>query len=489
MAAMVQKVAPSSEFGFGFVLGEGAFAHVIHARRKSDKRDFAVKVMLKSHAEREGKTRAVLAESMALQRCAKCAFVVGLERTFQDDDYLFFVLEFASGGDLLGAIKRGAKRHAAFYAAEIWLGLEFLQDVGLAHRDLKPENVLLDSKGHVKIADFGSVLDTRQPSLRKPPAQNETRQPSLRRRPSEARPSELRQPALQRRPSSLGEAVPEERQSEDRRSFFDDERHGSFEGTAEYVSPEVLTGETTTCACDLWALGCIIFQLCTSKPPFTAPTDYLLWEMIIAFAEGRDDAALDVSGLDEDAEAMIRALLVKNGLMRLGASLESRGAFCGHAFFDQTDWPGLRLFPPTVEAPLQQVEAARVPDDGFHDFSMEFMLGLDIAGAGDSVRIVEPIRRPKEVDTFFSSMSPRSQGRTRAALERYDWAARLDVDETLVCARVVWKRKGLLWRERAGLLRRDCGRRRRPRITKLPRPDRVDVRGARALPQEEQPPL
>ena len=188
----------SADYGFGRVLGEGAFATVLMARRKSDGEDLAVKVMLKSHVEREGKTRLVLAESKALQRCSACAFVVNLSRTFQDADYLFFVLEFCGGGDLLGLINGSDARvsreagglvpyAAAFYASEVVLGLEFLRGLNVAHRDLKPENVLVDARGHAKLGDFGAVLDCDHPAGH-----------------------------------DLGE------------------RHGSFEGTAEYVSPEAL---------------------------------------------------------------------------------------------------------------------------------------------------------------------------------------------------------------------------------------------------------
>ena len=72
-----------------------------------------MKVMLKSHIEREGKTRLVLAESQALQRCAECPHVVNLAAAMQDDDYLFFVLEFCPGGDLMRLIRtRGAQSEA-----------------------------------------------------------------------------------------------------------------------------------------------------------------------------------------------------------------------------------------------------------------------------------------------------------------------------------------------------------------------------------------
>ena len=99
-----------SEYGFGRVLGEGAFANVLFARRKSDGEDVALKVMLKSHVEREGKTRLVLAEAKALRSCASCAFVVGLHATFQDAEYLFFALEFCAS-DLLGVIRNARTRN------------------------------------------------------------------------------------------------------------------------------------------------------------------------------------------------------------------------------------------------------------------------------------------------------------------------------------------------------------------------------------------
>ena len=173
------------------------------AKQRSTKTTVAVKIMLKRHVEREGKVRAVHAEREALAR-ARSDHIVRLIETFQDRDYLFFVLEFCAGGDLRRLLdsnipsirgEHGLTKYASSTRRRCALALQFFHSLDIAHRDLKPENVLIDSRGRCKLGDFGAVLD-----------------------------------------------------------LTSGQRAGSFDGTAEYVSPEVLEGESTTTKCDLWAL-------------------------------------------------------------------------------------------------------------------------------------------------------------------------------------------------------------------------------------------
>lgn len=67
-------------------------------------------------------------------------------------------MDLCTGGEIffhLNKHKRFTEDQAKFYFAEILLGIEHLHSKNVVYRDIKPENILIDTDGHIRIADFG----------------------------------------------------------------------------------------------------------------------------------------------------------------------------------------------------------------------------------------------------------------------------------------------------------------------------------------------
>ena len=95
--------------------------------------------------------------------------VVRLSFAFQDEHYLYLVMDLCRNGTLLNAIRHHQSLKdsdaspamqiniVARYLAELVSILDYIHAEGIVHRDLKPENLLLDDHGHLKLVDFGTV--------------------------------------------------------------------------------------------------------------------------------------------------------------------------------------------------------------------------------------------------------------------------------------------------------------------------------------------
>ncbi|XP_040203689.1 protein kinase C theta type-like [Rana temporaria] len=141
------------------LLGEGGFGQVFLATHSATKKMVAIKSVVKTSDQRD----AIETELKVMQKAEGCPFLTQLYMTFQTHHSACFAMEYVSGGDLFDFTINYSPLPVSvirFLAAEISCGLEFLHERGIVHRDIKGGNILLDNKGHVRIADYGlAVMD------------------------------------------------------------------------------------------------------------------------------------------------------------------------------------------------------------------------------------------------------------------------------------------------------------------------------------------
>ncbi|XP_062573314.1 3-phosphoinositide-dependent protein kinase 1-like isoform X2 [Saccostrea cucullata] len=233
---------------------------------------------------RERKTQYVMREKEVLMKLNH-PFFIRLFYTFQDTDRLYFVLSYARRGELLDYIHKLSSFDepcTKWYTAEIVTALEYLHSKGIIHRDLKPENILLNDEMHIQITDFGSAKILKDGRVEEAPASGRT---------------------------------------------------NSFVGTAQYVSPEVLTSKKAYYSSDLWALGCIVYQLMAGLPPFRGGHEYQIFQKITKLEYEFPD------GFNVVAQDLVEKLLVLDPEQRLGC--EEMGGFeklKSHPFYEGIDF-------------------------------------------------------------------------------------------------------------------------------------------------------
>ncbi|KAH6851295.1 kinase-like domain-containing protein [Chaetomium sp. MPI-CAGE-AT-0009] len=299
------------DFSFGRTLGEGSYSTVFFATDRQTLREYAVKVLEKKHIIKEKKIKYVNIEKNTLNRLTDHPGIVRLYYTFQDEASLYYVLDLCNGGELLGVLKKTGTfdvECTRFYGAQILDAIAYMHSRGVIHRDLKPENVLMDDQMHIKITDFGTAKLLPDPRDPRPPEN----------------------------PSTMA-------------SSPEDKRNASFVGTAEYVSPELLTDKAVGKPSDLWAFGCIIYQLLVGRPPFKAGTEYLTFQKIVSleyeFPPGFPPAARD----------LVERCLVLDPARRLTVEhIKNHEFFDGQQFGKElwrTKAPRLRPYVPPAQEP------------------------------------------------------------------------------------------------------------------------------------------
>ena len=137
------------------VIGRGAFGEVRLCRRKDDPGPdaelYAIKILRKKEMRQKDQVAHVRAER-DLMRSASTdnEWVVQLHYSFDDDEYLYLVMHFLPGGDLMTLLQREdilSHQVTRFYVAEMVMAISSIHKMGYTHRDIKPDNWLLDRRG------------------------------------------------------------------------------------------------------------------------------------------------------------------------------------------------------------------------------------------------------------------------------------------------------------------------------------------------------
>lgn len=231
------------------VIGRGVMGKVMLVRHKINRKLYALKSIHKQwilshgqvqHAQSERAILTAFSDSFFNLKCIESGeefiknnphnqnklenFLIKLHASFQTSSEIFYVLDFMVGGDLASILARESRleeRRVKFLTAEIAVGLNFLHEKGIVYRDLKPENVLLDARGHVVLTDFG---------LSKIVANRKT---------------------------------------------------NTFCGTAEYLAPEILRGESYDQSVDWWSFGTMLYEMIAGITPYWSESATEMYRRIL----------------------------------------------------------------------------------------------------------------------------------------------------------------------------------------------------------------
>ncbi|WP_177000921.1 serine/threonine-protein kinase [Streptomyces sp. cf386] len=245
-------------------IGRGGMGEVWRAYDETLARHVAVKLLLPQDSDPTATSRFRLEAQTAAR--IDHPNVVGVRDFGEQDNQLYLVMELVEGDSLARTLARSGALPAervARIAAQAASGLAAAHRQGIVHRDIKPGNLLLDSDGTLKIGDFGIARFLDDPGA-----------------------------AL----TATGQIV----------------------GTSLYLAPERALGQPAGPPSDVYALGCVLYQLLTRRPPFQADT-------AVAILHQHLDAApvppreLGVPGLPPAFESYLLGLLAKDPEQRPSA--------------------------------------------------------------------------------------------------------------------------------------------------------------------------
>ena len=333
-------------------VGQGGYGQVFLARKKDTREICALKILNKKLLVKLDETRHVLTERDILTN-TRSEWLVKLLYAFQDTEKVFLAMEFVPGGDfrtLLNNTSYLIPPHARFYISEMFAAVNSLHELGFTHRDLKPENFLIDSKGHIKLTDFGLAAGT----------VSNDRIESMR----------IKLKNLENGDDGTYQ-VPSRVMMERQKIFKQSQGHhnlaNSIVGSPDYMALEVLEGKNYDYTIDYWSLGCMLFEALCGYPPFSGSkqdeTYHNLkhWKTALVRPQTKDGRFVFS---DRTWALIIKLIASPSNRLRTFKQVQQMAYFA-----DVKDWDNLRQRTPPFTPQLDNEEDAGYFDD-FEDEEM-----------------------------------------------------------------------------------------------------------------------
>ena len=246
-----------NDFIVGKFLGKGAFGSVCLVTRKADKKIYAMKSI--NIGKLDQNQREASLNEIRILASLNHPNIIGYKEAFYDENSrtLNIIMEYADDGDINHKIQENLKRRLQFEESQVWewiiqllKGLKYLHDNKIMHRDLKCANIFLMKNGLVKIGDLNVSKITKSNMAR------------------------------------------------------------TQTGTPYYIAPEIWKDKPYDYKCDIWSLGCIIYEICTSRPPFRGTSLAELGNNILR------GYYLPFSGFSNDIKNLIAKMLIVDPIKR-----------------------------------------------------------------------------------------------------------------------------------------------------------------------------
>ncbi|MGQ0737113.1 MAG: protein kinase domain-containing protein, partial [Acidobacteriota bacterium] len=249
-------------------LGAGGMGEVYRARDATLRRDVAIKVVNPQYCAHPDSRDRLRREARALA-ALNHPHVAAVHEFGESDSGCYIVMEYVAGQTLLDVLEAGppSLHDCLRTCLQVATALEAAHDRGLIHRDLKPANVRVTPEGIVKVLDFG--LARQDPAVEAGDLDH---------------------------PSTFGTEA------------------GSVVGTASYMSPEQARGRPVDRRTDIWAFGCLLFELLAGRRVFSGPTTS---DTFVAILEREPEWSLLPHQTPPAIRRLLRRCLEKDAARRL----------------------------------------------------------------------------------------------------------------------------------------------------------------------------